>query len=202
MSLGASSRRRTHAPVGRPDRVGAFVFGCPVRGQSADGGPEPASGAGAQGVATRNAPSFWDHNEKGLSLCRRRAYAEAIEEFERAVSAATIPLATLDINLGGAYLGSRRYAEARAWLEKGLTLDPDNQMGHWLLARVLAATGSLFEALAELEQTHALDPASPEGRLAEAELRRLWGGPPPHPSPGPAAGPRRRREILSAGLTA
>jgi len=141
----------------------------------------------------RDAPSFWDHNEQGLSLYRRRAYRQAITEFERAVSEAPIPLATLDINLGGAYLGGKQYAEARVSLEKGLARDPDSQTGHWLLAQALTGLGSLLEALAELEQTYALDPASQLGRLAEQEIRRLRGRWAPGPPPGSAAGRRRPR---------
>lgn len=117
--------------------------------------------------------SFWDHNDKGLSFYRWRAYALAIAEFERAVSAATVPLAALHINLGAAYLAEKLYREARASLERGLALAQDDQKGHWFLARVLVADGMRFEALAELERTSALDPDSPEGRSAEAEIARL-----------------------------
>lgn len=117
--------------------------------------------------------SFWDHNDKGLAFYRRRAYALAIAEFERAVSAAAVPLAALHINLGAAYLAEKLYREARASLETGLALAPDDQKGHWFLAQVLVAEGMCFEALAELERTSALDPDSPEGRSAESEIARL-----------------------------
>lgn len=117
--------------------------------------------------------SFWDHNDRGLSFYRRRAYALAIAEFERAVSGATVPLAALHINLGAAYLAGKLYRQARASLETGLALDPDDQKGHWFLAQVLVADGMGLEALAELARTSALDPDSPEGRSAASEIARL-----------------------------
>jgi tetratricopeptide (TPR) repeat protein len=121
----------------------------------------------------RKPSSFWEHNEKGPSLFNREADDQAIAEFERAVDAAPLPLAALDINLGAAYLADRRYAEARAWLEKALALDPDNPKGHCLLGQVLKAAGAALEARAEFEQTCALDPDSPEGREAEGEILAL-----------------------------
>lgn len=120
----------------------------------------------------RKPRSFWQHNEKGVYFYRRQAYDLAIAELERAVSAAVFPLAVLYINLGAAYLGNRMYPEALASLEKGLGLDPDNQRGHWFLARTLKATGAVAEAVAEFEQAWVLDPDSPEGRAAEEDV--LW----------------------------
>ena len=134
----------------------------------------------------RAQPSFWDYNEKGLYFYKRQAYDLAIAEFERAVGAATFPLAALDINLGAAYLGKRMYTEARARLEKGLALDPDSQMGHWLLAQTLQATGAAFEARAEFEEAYMLDPDSPEGRVAEEELLNFWARRAPFPVLAPA----------------
>ncbi len=121
----------------------------------------------------RTPRSFWEHNEKGVYFYRRQAYDLAIAELERAVSAAVFPLAVLYINLGAAYLGNRMYPEALASLEKGLGLDPDNQRGHWFLARTLKATGAVAEAVVEFEQAWVLDPDSPEGRAAEEDVLSL-----------------------------
>jgi tetratricopeptide (TPR) repeat protein len=116
--------------------------------------------------------TFWDHNDRGVQHYRRQAYDLAAAAFERAVGASPLRNAALEINLGAACLRQRRYIEARGWLEKGGAMNPDDQRGHWFLAQALRAIGAFFDARAELERTYALDPDSPEGRLAEEEIAR------------------------------
>lgn len=117
--------------------------------------------------------TFWDYNEMGLYFYSREAYDLAISELKLAVRAAFFPMATLHINLGAAYLGKKMHREARGSLEQGLALDPDNQKGHWFLAKTLKAIGALAEALAEFELAYSLDPSSPEGQSAHEEIVAL-----------------------------
>ena len=110
-----------------------------------------------------------------MKLYCRQAYGLAASALERAVGAAPLPLAVLEINLGAACLQEKRYAEARRWLESGIASHPDDQRAHWFLAETLKATGALLEARVEWDRVQALDPDSPEGRLAEEEIS-LWRG--------------------------
>jgi tetratricopeptide (TPR) repeat protein len=120
-----------------------------------------------------NRRTFWDYNEMGLFFYSREAYDLAISEFKLAVRAAIFPMATLHINLGAAYLGKKLYREARGSLEQGLALEPDNQKGHWLLAKTLQATGAPTEALAEFERAYDLDPNSAVGQSAHEDIVAL-----------------------------
>lgn len=117
--------------------------------------------------------TFWDYNDLGIRFFNRRAYDLAVGAFTRAVHTAGFPLSALDINLGAAYFGRGKYEEARAWLEKGLAIDPEIQEGHWFLARVLKQKGLVPEALVEFKRVYALDSESPEGRRAEQEIACL-----------------------------
>jgi tetratricopeptide (TPR) repeat protein len=129
----------------------------------------PAGGATRRGGGS----TFWDDNARGLHFYERQADELAVAAFERAVGAAALPLAVLEINLGAAYLRRTMLPEARARLDQGLALDPDNQWGHWLLGQTLKAAGAFFEARAEFEHAYGLDRDSPAGRLA-AEALEHW----------------------------
>jgi len=118
-------------------------------------------------------PSFWDCNERGVRAYGSALYERAVGELEEAGHLASIPLPALPINLGGAYLRSGRYEKAGEALAHGLTLDPDDQAGHWLLGLTLEALGEIYEARAEFEATVELDADGPEGRSAEEAIVRL-----------------------------
>lgn len=119
--------------------------------------------------------TLWDLNEMGLFFYGREAYDLAIAEFRRALKAALFPTAALHVNLGAAYLGKKMYAEARASFMTALSIEPDNQKAHWLLARTLRGLGRLPEAAGEFERAQAINPDSVEGRQARDELRALSG---------------------------
>ena len=121
----------------------------------------------------RKRRTVWDMNEMGLYFYSREAYDLAIGEFKRALKASLFPVAALHVNLAAAYLGQKRYAEARAQLAKGLAIEPCNQKAHWLLAQTLKAAGAVAEARAELERVWKINPESPEGRQASEALRAL-----------------------------
>jgi tetratricopeptide (TPR) repeat protein len=117
--------------------------------------------------------TVWDYNEMGVFFYSREAYDLAISEFRRALKSARYPIAVLHVNLGGAYLGRKMYAEAEAALRCGLAIDPRSQNGHALLARLLLETRKEQEALEEFERARALDPDSPQGRSVAEEIRHL-----------------------------
>jgi tetratricopeptide (TPR) repeat protein len=141
----------------------------PVYGRG--GAPFPPLDRGGVTVGKRR--SFWDYNEMGVYFYHRQAYDLAIHELEQAVKAAIFPVPVLYVNLGAAYLGRKRYVEARASFERALALDPDHQKAHWFLGQTLKATGALVDALAAFERALALDPDSPAGRSAEEEIRTM-----------------------------
>jgi Tfp pilus assembly protein PilF len=74
-------------------------------------------------------------------------------------------------------IGQQRYAEARAALERVLTIDPDEPMAEASLAVVALEQQRLEEAIERIERARSLDPASLDLRIMEARIRRRTGHP-------------------------
>jgi Flp pilus assembly protein TadD len=110
-------------------------------------------------------PTVYDLNVLGLEFCRAQAYDLAIVQLEQAVRMAP-ETAGIHLNLGGAYYGKERLADAEREFRTALALDPDHVRAHWFRGRCLERLGRLTEALTEFRWVRDHSTSTCEARSA------------------------------------
>jgi tetratricopeptide (TPR) repeat protein len=100
------------------------------------------------------------------------AYDLAIAQLEKAVRLAP-EMASLHFNLGGAYYGKGRLADAEQEFRLALGRDPGHARAHWFRGLCLEGSGRLDEALQEFEWVRANSPGTREARSAREEIHAI-----------------------------
>jgi protein O-mannosyl-transferase len=105
----------------------------------------------------------------GLALMERGDYAAAIDLFERAL-VFTPNYALLHVNLGIAYGGVKRTADAERAFKSAQGLAPDDWRSHYYLARWLGETGRIPEAVTAATRAVQLNAADETSQTLLARL--------------------------------
>lgn len=134
-------------------------------------------------------PTVRDWNSLGVHFYSVEAYDLAIAQLEKAVRLSP-EMASLHFNLGGAYYGKGRLADAEHEFRLALERDPGHARAHWFRGLCLEGLGRLDEALKEFEWVRAESPGTREARSAQEEIHAIGlllkcndGGRPPMSSP-------------------
>ena len=117
-------------------------------------------------------PTVYDLNALGVSFYQSRAYALAIVQFEEALRLAP-ELPSLHFNLGGAYYGTGRVADAERAFRTALAYAPDHVGAHWFRGLCLGQLGCLEDALEEFEWVVGHSIGTREARTAREEIAIL-----------------------------
>lgn len=120
----------------------------------------------------RKRPTVRDWNTLGVHFYSVGAYDLAIFQLERAVSLAP-EVAGIHFNLGGAYYGKGRLADAEREFHLALELDPDHAQSHWFRGLCLEGLGRFDEALEEFEWVRQHSPGTREARSAREEIEAI-----------------------------
>ncbi len=120
----------------------------------------------------RKRPTVRDWNTLGVHFYSVGAYDLAIFQLEKAVSLAP-EVAGIHFNLGGAYYGRGRVADAERELRLALELDPDHARSHWFRGLCLESLGRLDEALVEFKWVRQHSPGTREARSAQEEIEAI-----------------------------
>jgi cytochrome c-type biogenesis protein CcmH/NrfG len=115
-------------------------------------------------------PTVNDLNTLGVQFYRSEAYDLAIVQFEEAVR--LLPeSAAIRFNLGGAYYGKHRIADAEREFRMALQLDPHHVRAHWFRGLCLERMERFREALAEFEWVLGHSVGTREARSAREEIQ-------------------------------
>jgi len=114
-------------------------------------------------------PTVHDWNKLGVHFYSVGAYDLAIFQLEKAVSLAP-EVAGIHFNLGGAYYGRGRVADAEREFHLALELDPDHARSHWFRGLCLERLGRPDEALEEFKWVREHSPGTREARSAQEEI--------------------------------
>lgn len=120
----------------------------------------------------RKRPTVHDWNKLGVHFYSVGAYDLAIFQLEKAVSLAP-EVAGIHFNLGGAYYGKGRVADAEREFHVALELDPDHARSHWFRGLCLEILRRLGEALEEFEWVRQHCPGTREARSAQEEIQAI-----------------------------
>ena len=120
----------------------------------------------------RKRPTVRDWNTLGVHFYSVGAYDLAIFQLEKAVSLAP-EVAGIHFNLGGAYYGRGRVADAEREFRLALELDPDHARSHWFRGLCLERLGRLDEALEEFKWVRQHSPGTREARSAQEEIEAI-----------------------------
>ena len=115
-------------------------------------------------------PTVSDLNALGVEFYRAQAYDLAIVQLEQAVRMAP-EVASIHLNLGGAYYGKERLDDAERECRTALQLSPDHVRAHWFRGRCLVRLGRLAEALDEFRWVQAHSTETREARSAQEEIK-------------------------------
>jgi tetratricopeptide (TPR) repeat protein len=114
-------------------------------------------------------PTFSDLNSLGVNFYRSEAYDLAILQFEEA--ARLVPESpAIHFNLGGAYYGKDRIADAEREFQTALALNPDHVRAHWFRGLCLERMERFREALCEFEWVLAHSVGTREAGSAQEEI--------------------------------
>jgi len=114
-------------------------------------------------------PTVYDLNVLGVQFYRSEAYDLAIVQLEQAVRLAP-GLPAVRFNLGGAYYGKDRVADAEREFRTALELDPNHVRAHWFRGLCLERLGRLAEAVEEFEWVLSHSTGTREARSAREEI--------------------------------
>lgn len=120
----------------------------------------------------RKRPTVHDWNCLGVHFYSVGAYGLAIAQLEKAVRLAP-ELASLHFNLGGAYYGKDRLADAEREFRLTMERDPGHTRAHWFRGLCLEALGRLGEALEEFEWVRQHSTGTREARSAQEEIEMI-----------------------------
>jgi Tfp pilus assembly protein PilF len=117
----------------------------------------------------RKRPTVHDLNTLGVHFYSVGAYELAIVQLEQAVALAP-EVASIHFNLGGAYYGQGRVAEAEREFRQTLALDPQHVRARWFRGLCLERLGQLEAALEEFKCVRQHSPDTREARSAREEI--------------------------------
>lgn len=117
-------------------------------------------------------PTVHDWNKLGVHFYSVGAYDLAIAQLEKAVRLAP-EIASIHFNLGGAYYGKGRMADAERKFCEALGLDPGHARAHWFRGLCLEKLGRLGEALEEFDWVRRHSPGTREARSAQEEIEAI-----------------------------
>ncbi len=120
----------------------------------------------------RKRPTAQDWNTLGVHFYSVGAYDLAIAQLERAVALAP-EVPSLHFNLGGAYYGKGRVADAEREFRLALERDPGHARAHWFRGLCLEALGRLGEALEEFHWVRRHSTGTREARSAQEEIQAI-----------------------------
>ena len=120
----------------------------------------------------RKRPTVGDWNTLGVHFYSVGAYDLAIAQLEEAVRLAP-EMASIHFNLGGAYYGKGRVADAEREFRLALERDPGHARAHWFRGLCLESLGRLGEALEEFECIRQHSPGTREARSAQEEIHAI-----------------------------
>jgi lipoprotein NlpI len=115
-------------------------------------------------------PTVNDLNLLGVHFYSVGAYELAIVQLEQAVTLAP-EVAGIHFNLGGAYYGKGRIAEAEGEFRQTLALDPQHARAHWFRGLCLEGLGDLDAALEEFGWVLRHSTGTREARSAREEIQ-------------------------------
>ena len=104
-------------------------------------------------------PDAW--NNLGVLATRENRFADAVEDFERALRLNPSYLLTLT-NLGNAYRAQKRWSDARGIFEQAVGISPDDAEANYGLGMVLAETDETGKAEEHLKRALRMRPDYPE----------------------------------------
>ena len=114
-------------------------------------------------------PTVYDLNVLGVQFYRSEAYDLAIVQLEQAVRLAP-ESPGIHFNLGGAYYGKDRVADAEREFQTVVTLAPDHVRAHWFRGLCLERLERLADAVDEFEWVLAHSTGTREARSAREEI--------------------------------
>jgi Flp pilus assembly protein TadD len=117
-------------------------------------------------------PTVYDLNVLGVQFYRSEANDLAIVQLEQAVRLAP-ESPGIHFNLGGAYYGKDRVADAEREFQMVLTLAPDHVRAHWFRGLCLERLGRLAEAVDEFEWVLSHSTGTREARSAREEIAAI-----------------------------
>lgn len=117
-------------------------------------------------------PTVNDLNSLGVHFYNVEAYDLAIVQLEQAVRLAP-EVASLHLNLGGAYYAKRRDAEAEGEFRRALEIAPGHPRAHWFRGLALERLGRLDEAVQEFEWVLQHSTGTREARSAREEIQAI-----------------------------
>jgi len=123
-------------------------------------------------------PRFADgYFHLGVALAERRSWEDAVKSYQTAIGLPTLTVPELAHNsLGMALYNLRRYREAEAALRYAIGLNPELQAAYYHLGLVLVGEDRKAEAKAVFREARKLEPDSPFGQAAAAQLKDLGDG--------------------------
>ena len=120
----------------------------------------------------RKRATVQDYNSLGVHFYSVGAYDLAIVQLETAVALAP-EVASLHFNLGGAYYGKGRAADAECEFRRVLELDPSHVRTHWFRGLCLEKLDRFGEALVEFQWVLRHSTGTREARSAREEIEAI-----------------------------
>ncbi len=117
-------------------------------------------------------PTVYDLNALGVHFYAVGAYDLAIVQLEEAARLAP-EVACIHFNLGGAYYGKERTADAEREFRQTLEIEPGHVRAHWFRGLCLEKLDRLHEALAEFGWVLSHAPGTREARSAREEIQAI-----------------------------